>query len=158
MMLSAKAAAAVLVWALAGIISTTLFVFVTPVLEARFAPILTDQRVVVDEGDRTPGRMCWTWYWTKRRYAQPVVASWSIAIEGTSVEIPAVTERERDRSVLRNPQAHSLGPGRNDLCVIIPPYFDTVQGLTIRGHISYRTSHGLWTVWQELPTVRVPPI
>jgi hypothetical protein len=157
-MLSTKTIAAVSVWATAGIVGTTLFLYASPALEARLAPVLVDQRIEIDDADRSPGRMCWTWHWTKRRYAQPVVASWSISIDGTAVEIPAVTERERDRTVVRNPQTHTLGPGRNDLCVSIPDTFDRVNGLTIRGHINYRMPHGLWTIWQELPVVRVPPL
>jgi len=40
---------------------------------------------------------------------------WSIAVEGTAVEFPAITERQRDGEVLRDPATISLGPGRNDL-------------------------------------------
>lgn len=157
-MLSARSAAAVGVWATAGVIGTTLFLYATPMLEARLAPVLTHQRVEVDADDRTPGRMCWTWHWVKARYAQPVVVSWSIAVEGTAVEFPAITERQRDGQVLRNPQASALGPGKNDLCVMIPADIDRIPGLTIRGQINYRMPHGLWTIWQELPVIRIPPL
>jgi len=157
-MLSAKTVAAVGVWASAGAIGTALFLYGTPMLEARFAPVLTEQRVEFEEEDRTPGRMCWTWHWVKARYAQPVVVSWSITVDGTAVEFPAITERQRDGAVLRTPQASALGPGRNDLCVIIPRELDRVPGLVIRGQINYRMPHGLWTIWQELPVVRVPPL
>ena len=157
-MLSARTVTAVAVWAAAGVIGTTLFLYATPSLEARFAPVLTDQRVEFDSADRSAGRMCWTWHWYKARYAEPVVVAWSISVEGTAVEFPAVTQRQRDGEVLRNPRASSLGPGRNDLCVVIPSDLDTVPGLTIRGHINYRMPHGLWTIWQELPVVRVPPL
>ena len=134
-MLSARSVAAVVVWASAGVIATTLFLFGTPMLEGRLAPVLTNQRVEIDADDRSPGRMCWTWYWVKARYAQPVVVSWSIAVEGTSVEFPANTERQRDGEVIRTPIASALGPGRNDLCVMIPADIDRVPGLTIRGQI-----------------------
>lgn len=157
-MLSARTAAAVGVWATAGLFGTALFLYATPMLEARFAPVLTDQRIEFDDDDRTPGRMCWTWHWNKVRYAQPIVVAWSITVEGTAVEFPAITERQRDGQVLRNPQASSLGPGRNDLCVTIPKELDKVPGLTIRGQINYRMPHGLWTIWLELPVVRVPPL
>jgi hypothetical protein len=157
-MLSTKSIAAVAVWASAGMIATTLFLYATPMLEAKLAPVLTDQSVEIDEDDRTPGRMCWTWKWVKARYAQPVVVSWSITVEGTAVEFPAITERQRDGAVLRYPQASSIGPGRNDLCVVIPIDLDRVAGLVIRGQINYRMPHGLWTIWQELPSVRVPPL
>lgn len=157
-MLSAKSIAAVGVWATAGIVGTTLFLYATPMLEAQLAPVLTEQRVEFDPDDRTPGRMCWTWHWNKVRYGQPIVVSWSILVEGTAVEFPAITERQRDGQVLRSPQTSALGPGRNDLCAVIPKELDRVTGLTIRGQINYRMPHGLWTIWQELPPVRVPPL
>lgn len=157
-MLSARTAAAVLVWSVAGAIGSALFLYGTPMLEARMAPVLSSQHVEIDDDDRSPGRMCWTWFWTKNRYAQPIAVSWSITIDGTSVEFPAITERQRDGQILRNPQASALGPGRNDLCVVIPTDLDRVPGLTIRGQINYRMPHGLWTIWQELPVVRVPAL
>lgn len=157
-MLSARTVAAVGVWATAGIFGTALFLYATPMLEARLAPVLTEQSVEFDPEDRVPGRMCWTWRWNKVRYAQPLVVSWSILVDGTAVEFPAITERQRDGTVLRSPQTSSLGPGRNDLCVVIAKEIDRVHGLTIRGQINYRMSHGLWTIWQELPAVRVPPL
>lgn len=156
-MLSIRTVTAVCVWATAGMIGTGLFLYATPMLETRFAPVLQDQRVEFDPEDRTPGRMCWSWFWTKTRYAQPIVVAWSISVEGTAVEFPAITERQRDGKILRDPQASALGPGRNDLCVSIPRELDKVTGLTIRGQINYRMPHGLWTIWQELPVVRVPP-
>ncbi len=157
-MLSARTATAVGVWATAGVIGTTLFLYATPALEVRIAPVLTNQAVEFDGDDRSPGRMCWTWTWTKARYAQPIVVSWAITVDGTAVEFPAITERRRDGQVLRNPQASSIGPGRNDLCVSIPQDIDRVPGLTIRGQINYRMPHGLWTIWQELPVIRIPPL
>lgn len=60
--------------------------------------------------------MCWTWYWNKVRNAQPMVVSWSIIVEGTAVEFPAITERKRDGELLLYPQTSGLGPRRNDLC------------------------------------------
>lgn len=142
----------------AGLFGLTLFVYATPRLEAWIAPVLEDQEAVVDADDRAPGRVCWTWKWNKVRYAQPVAVSWSIAVEGTAIEFPAITERQRDGEVLRNPQASPLGPGQNDLCVKIPADLDRVSGLTIRGQINYRMPHGLWTTWQDLPVVRIPPL
>ena len=121
------------------------------------APVLSEQRIEVDDEDRSPGRMCWTWHWVKQRCAQPIVVSWTITVEGTAVEFPAITERQRDGQVLRYPQTGALGPGRNDLCVKIPADLEGVSGLTIRGLINYRMPHGLWTLWQELPVVKVPP-
>lgn len=157
-MLTTRTAAAVCVWATAGIVSAVLFLYGTPAMEARFAPVLIDQRIEHDPEDRTPGRMCWTWRWTKVRNAEPVVVAWSISLEGTAVQFPAVTQRQRDGQVLRHPQATTLGPGQNDLCVLIPIEIDNLPGLTIRGAINYRMPHGLWTIWQELPVVRVPPV
>ncbi|TCR64703.1 hypothetical protein [Bosea sp. BK604] len=157
-MLSARTAAAVGVWATAGVVGTIMFVFGTPRLEAAFAPVLSEQRVEFEPGDRTPGRMCWTWYWVKVRYAQPIVVAWTITVEGTAVEFPVITARESDGEVLRNPETSALGPGRRDLCAAIPTELDQVKGLIIRGQINYRMPHGLWTIWQELPSVRVPPL
>ena len=157
-MLSTRTAAAVMVWSVAGAIGSGLFLYGTPMLEARMAPVLSDQRVETDADDRTPGKMCWTWHWTKNRYAQPIAVAWSITIDGTSVEFPAIAKRQRDGQILRSPQASALGPGRSDLCVVIPADLDRVPGLIIRGQINYRMPHGLWTIWQELPVVRVPPL
>lgn len=157
-MLSARAITAVAVWSAAGILGAGLFLYATPMLETKMAPVLSDQRIETDADDRSPGRMCWTWHWVKNRYAQPIVVSWTISIEGTAVAFPAITERQRDGQVLRYPETGSLGPGRNDLCVVIPADLDKVPGLTIRGQINYRMPHGLWTIWQELPMLRVPPL
>ena len=157
-MLSARTAAAVVVWSVAGAVGSALFLYGTPMLEASIAPVLSDQHIEIDADDRTPGRMCWTWHWTKNRYAQPIAVAWSITVDGTAVEFPAIAERQRDGQILRNPQASALGPGRNDLCVVIPSDLDRVPGLIIRGQINYRMPHGLWTIWQELPIVRVPPL
>ncbi len=157
-MLSVRTVTAVGVWATAGLFGTALFLYATPALEAQLAPVLSDQRVEVDHADRSPGRVCWTWYWNKVRYAQPIAVSWAITVDGTAVEFPAIAERQRDGQILRNPQASALGPGRNDFCVVIPSDLDRVPGLIIRGQINYRMPHGLWTIWQELPVVRVPPL
>lgn len=157
-MLSARTAAAFVVWSIAGIISSGLFLYGTPMLEAKLAPVLTNQKIEINDDDRSPGRMCWTWSWVKVRYAQPVVLSWSITVEGTTVEFPVITERQRDSQIIRNVQPTALGAGRNDLCVVIPKELDRVTGLTIRGQINYRVPHGLWTIWQELPVVHVPPL
>jgi hypothetical protein len=157
-MFSRGTIAAIGVWAMAGAVGSGLFLYGTPMLEAKLAPVLRDQRIEIDADDRSPGRMCWTWVWNKVRYAQPVVVSWSISVEGTAVEFSAITERQRDGEVIRNLQPTPLGPGRNDLCVMIPADLDRVKGLTIRGQINYRVPHGLWTIWQDLPVVRVPPL
>lgn len=149
---------ATIIWAIAGMIGSALFVHASPILERRLAPVLTDQRIEIDLEDRTEGRMCWTWYWNKRRYAQPLIVSWSLSIEGTAVEVPIITSRERDGMVLRNPQVHAIGQGKNELCAIIPATYDRLTGLVIRGHINYKLPHGLWTMWQELPPVKVPAL
>lgn len=157
-MLSTRTVTAVVVWAIAGMMGTGLFLYATPFLEARYAPVLVDQKVQVDDDDRTSGQMCWTWSWVKQRYAQPIALSWSITVDGTAVEFPAVTIRQRDGEVVRSPAtAAALGPGSNDLCTKIPQDIDGLKGIVIRGQINYRMPHGLWTVWQELPVVRVPP-
>jgi hypothetical protein len=158
MMLGARTIAAIAVWTLAGAGGSALFLYATPMLETRMAPVLDEQSIEIDPTDRTPGKMCWTWLWTKVRNAQPIVLSWAISIEGTTVELPAITERQRDGELIRSPVTSVLGPGRTDLCVVIPKDLDRVAGLTIRGQINYRMPHGLWTIWQELPVVRVPPL
>lgn len=157
-MLSARAVGAVLSWTFGGAITGFLVLYGSPALEAKFMPVLEDQSVDFDAADRTPGRFCWTWRWRKVRYAQPTSVSWQIAVEGTNVEFPTIAERQRDGHVIRNPQAAAVGAGRNDLCVTIPADLDKVSGLTIRGQVSYRMPHGLWTVWQELPVIRIPPL
>lgn len=56
-MLSAGTAAAILVWSTAGAVGSALFLYGTPMLEARLAPVLSEQRVEVDDSDRSPGRI-----------------------------------------------------------------------------------------------------
>jgi hypothetical protein len=153
-----RLAAALIVWPFATFIGGLAFFQFGPRIEAYLAPVLVDQRIEIDGTDRSAGRMCWTWFWNKVRYAQPVVVSWSIGVDGTTVVFPLITERERDGQVVRNVQPASLGLGHNDLCVVIPQDMDHVTGLTIRGQINYRVPHGLWTIWQELPVVHVPPL
>jgi hypothetical protein len=157
-MFRAQTIAAVLVWATAGITGTLMFLFLTPTLESRYAPVLINQTAKVDPADRTTGQVCWTWAWEKVRYAQPITTSWSIVVDGTAVEYPAVVQRQRDGEVLRDVRPAALGKGTNDLCAVIPNELDKLRTLTIRGQINYRMPHGLWTVWQELPVVRVPPL
>ena len=157
-MLSARAAGAVMAWTIGGAAGTMLFLFASPALESKFAPVLVDQSAEFDARDRVPGRFCWTWKWRKARYAQPTSVSWQIAVEGTTVEFPTIVERQRDGQVIRDPQSAHLGKGENNLCAMIPADLDKVTGLTIRGQISYRKPHGLWTVWQELPVIRIPPL
>lgn len=157
-MLSARAAGAVTAWTIGGAVTCFLVIFASPALEARFHPVLVDQSTEFDPADRTPGRFCWTWKWRKVRYAQPTSVSWQIAVEGTNVEFPTIAERQRDGEIVRNPRAAAMGPGRNDLCVSVPSDLDKVSGLTIRGQVAYRMPHGLWSVWQELPVIRIPPL
>lgn len=51
-MLSVRTLTTVAVWAAAGICSTERFLCATPMLEARLAPVLSDQKAIVGEGDR----------------------------------------------------------------------------------------------------------
>lgn len=155
---SPRNVAAALIWAMITITSLWLFFFVTPVLEARFLPVITDQKVEVNPEDRSPGQICWTWSWVKTRQATPVVVAWTIHVSGTAVEYQAVTRRQRDNRVMRDPQPIPPGKGENDLCAIIPTTIDKEPDLTIRGVISYIPPHRLWQLWYDLPPVRVPPL
>lgn len=95
--------------ATAKLFSTAFFLYATPILDAKLAPLSAEQSVEFHGDDRLPGRMCGEWHWTMARYAQPIVLSWSISIEGTAVKFPAITERQGDRQVVWNPQARALG-------------------------------------------------
>lgn len=129
-MLSARTATDAAVWASAGVRGTGLFLYATPMLEARMAPVLSDQHVEVDADDRSQGRI-----WVKNRYAQPIVVT--IMVEGTAVEFPTITQRQRDGR---------WGPADNGLCAAIPVDLDRVLGPTVRGQINYRMPAGLWTI------------
>lgn len=153
-----KTLVALAVYTFAGATGLILFAFATPRIEAVMAPILTDQEVEFDPDDRTPGKMCWTWRWNKVRYAQAVALAWSMTVDGTAAEFPVIAVRQPDGEILSYPRTAALGPGKTDLCVSIPPTLDKANGVVIRGQINYRMPHGLWTIWQELPTVRVPPL
>ncbi|MBX3543564.1 hypothetical protein [Chelatococcus sp.] len=143
-----------LVWLVAVFLGAVLFFNVTPTLEARFAPVLVDQAIayVRREGDR----VCWKWQWRKARYAYPSSMTWNVVVDGTAVEQTVVVTRERDGNIVRNARAASLGPGSNQLCAPIPIDLINLPALTIRGQIAYTMPHGLWTIWQEIPTVKVP--
>ena len=62
-----KLLAGALVWLFMGLLGMVLFYYVSPILEARFAPVLTEQRVEVIE--REPTKVCWRYSWHKERYA-----------------------------------------------------------------------------------------
>jgi hypothetical protein len=150
-----KLIAGAVVWLFMGALGMALFYYVSPILEARFAPVLTDQKVEVIE--REPTRVCWRWSWHKERYAQPTVIAWSLVVDGTAVEYPAVVSRKRDGEVIRDIRTATLGPGSNELCAKIPLELMNVPNLTIRGSANYALRHGLWTIWQELPVIPIPP-
>ena len=157
-MVQTQTLAAGFIWASAGLLGSGLFLYGTPWLESYLAPVLKDQSMTVDASDRTPGRVCWTWRAVKTRYAAPVSLSWAFVIEGTTVEFPAVVERERDGTIVRNPATVATGPAALDFCTNIPQYLDRATGLVIRGQINYRMPHGLWTIWHPLPDVVVPDL
>lgn len=149
-----KFIAAVFVWTFATIFGMGMFFFVTPTVEIFFAPILSNQRI--SNIVRESGKVCWTWSWIKQRYAQPTLVAWSIVVTDTNVEVPVVVSRKVDNVVLRDPKTHTLGHGSNDFCAAIPPALEHIPALEIRGQANYALSHGLWTIWQPIPTVFVP--
>jgi hypothetical protein len=77
-------------------------------------------------------------------------------VDGTAVAQALVVTRQRDGSIVRDVKPASLGPGSNHLCAPIPVDFLDLKTLTIRGAIEYTMPHGLWTLWWEIPPVRVP--
>lgn len=147
--------AAVIVWGTAVFVGLGLFFTVTPLLEQRFYPVLVDQRVekIVREYDQ----VCWTWIWNKRRYATPVIVSWSLNVNGTSAEFQVLPRRQSDGAVVRDVRPASTGIGENRFCAKIPETLREVPELTVRGQINYIVPHQLWTVWQDLPAVPIPP-
>lgn len=157
-MLSARTITGIAVWSIAGAAALPLSLFAAPVIEAAAWPVIDRQSVEFEVGDRTSGRMCWTWRWYKRRYAQPIVTSWAIQVDGTAVEFPTVVQREESQQVLRNPTAAPLGWGYQNLCTPVPTDLDRAKGVVIRGQINYRMPHNLWTLWYDMPPVIVPPV
>jgi hypothetical protein len=151
-----KVMAGAAVWLIAAFVGSSLFLYVSPSLEAHFAPVLSNQRAEVTL--REPGRVCWRWTWHKERYAQPTVIAWSLVVDGTAVEYPAVVSRRRDGEVIKDIRTASLGPGTNELCAKIPAELDGVTDLVIRGQVNYAVPHGFWTIWQDLPVIPVPPL
>lgn len=150
--------AALIVWPAATMLGLWLFFSVTPIIEARIAPVLENQDIEYDADDRSPGKMCWTWKWDKKREALPIVVAWTTAVRGSAVEFPTITRRERTGEVIRTPQPAPLGKGQNSFCADIPSSIDREQGLVILGVVNYRMPHGLWTMWQSVPPVNVPPL
>lgn len=154
----AKLAVPLIVWSMTFSIMGWLFLYISPTVEAALFPVLTNQRVIVDPDDRKPGEVCWKWQWVKRRHAQPVIVAWTIKVGGSAVIYQGVTRRERDRTLVGTPITASLGPGSDDFCTAIPSIIDNEPGIVVHGIINYRVPHGLWTVWQDLPPVRVPEL
>lgn len=153
----ARAGAISLIWILTAFAWSVFFIYGAPMIEARLFPILVDQSIEVGEDDRAPGRLCWTWNWTKTRYAFPLAISWSIVVDGTNVEFPTFVTRERDNQIISPPSVANLGAGSTNLCVRIPPEFDNAAGLQVKGAINYRTPWG-GSIWQAIPTIKVPSI
>lgn len=143
------------VWLVGVFLGYQLFYYATPQLEARFAPVLTEQAIT--DVSRDGDRVCWTWRWTKTRYGIPDQVGWNILVDGTMVAQQLVVTRERDGNVVRNIRAATIGPGANRLCAPIPTDLAGLSTLTIRGQIAYTMPHGLWTIWQDIPAVKVPP-
>ena len=113
---------------------------------ARFAPVLTDQRVEFDSEDRTPDRVSWTWHWAKACCVQTVVVSWANTVErrlsnswrslsGSWTALPCTT--------------HAPARLARSQRALIPAGPDRVPGLGIRGQINYRMPHGLKAIRQE---------
>jgi len=153
-----KVAIPLAIWGAAFSLMAWLFFYISPSIEATFFPVLSEQRIIIEPNDRTPGRMCWTWKWVKKRYAQPIVVAWTIQVNGSAVFYQGVTRRERDGTLVGSPVPAALGPGEDDFCTTIPASIDNAPGLVIRGFINYEVPHRLWTIWQDLPPVRVPPL
>ena len=153
-----KVAIPLAIWGAAFSLMAWLFFYISPSIEATFFPVLSEQRIIIEPNDRTPGRMCWTWKWVKKRYAQPIVVAWTIQVNGSAVFYQGVTRRERDGTLVGSPVPAALGPGEDDFCTTIPASIDNAPGLVIRGVINHQVPHRLWTIWQDLPPVRVPPL
>ncbi|MCB8819959.1 hypothetical protein [Microvirga rosea] len=84
--------------------------------------------------------------------------AWSLVVDGTAVEYPAVVARRRDGEIIKDVKTASLGPSSNELCARIPAELDPVKGLLLRGQANYAVPHGFWTIWQDLPPITVPPL
>lgn len=146
--------AAALVWPPAFFLTGLLFFKTGPDLEQMLSPVLDDQAVT--NVSRADDKVCWKWRWIKQHDAEPVGAAWSFVLLGTSVDYPAVVQRQADGRVLTQPRNRTPGPGVSDFCAEIPNYLAKVDDLTISGSIAYRPAHGWWLVWQDVPAVKVP--
>lgn len=146
-----------LIWGGTAALWGAFFVYCLPMLEGRFFPVLEDQENVISEGDRTPGQLCWDWYWRKQRFALPIASSWALVVDSTNVEFPTFVRREKDASILTRPNVAELGAGKTSLCVAIPLEMDALPNLEIRGTMAYRLPHG-GTLWQPIPRIKVPPL
>jgi len=155
-MTKTKLIAGAAVWLFMCLVGLVLFYYASPIVEARLAPVLTDQKV--ETTLREPTQVCWRWSWHKERYAQPTVIAWSLVVDGTAVAYPAVVSRRSDGEVIREMRTAPLGPGSTELCAQIPLELMNVPDLTVRGQVNYALRHGLWTIWQELPVVYVPKL
>lgn len=147
--------AAAIVWPPAFFLTGLMFFKTGPDLEQMLSPVLDDQ--IVTNVSRIDDTVCWKWRFIKQHDAEPQGSAWSFVILGTSVDYPAVVQRQNDGRIIERPRNRTPGPGTTDFCSSIPGYLTRVPNLEIQGSIAYRPAHGWWLVWQELPAVKVPP-
>jgi hypothetical protein len=157
-MLRAPTVAGVAVWAFSGLVGSAVFLYALPRVEPWIAPIMANQSAFVPPDGRSAGHVCWVWSWVKKRYAEPVVSAWWLVVDGTTAAYPVVAERRQDGTTLTSLRPSPIGPGRTELCVAIPAEVDDIADLRIKGAIAYKPPHGMWTIWQDLPEVEVPPL
>jgi hypothetical protein len=145
--------AALIVWPVAFFIAALLWLSTGPIIEARIAPVLVEQ--VATNVGRMGARVCWTWGYVKARPAVPRTFAFSFSLGGRAVR-SAVPVRLPDGKALDRVEVRPPGAGAVDLCTEVPGDLATIPGLVILGSAEYETNHHLWTIWQDLPPVRVP--
>lgn len=137
----------------AGALAAMLALKAGPAIEARLAPVRTDQ--AIEHIERALDRICWDWVSVKLR---PLAA----------VDLDAVLETKTDRFIVAiynrdtgMPWARSgmvgLGPHRQSFCVGMPPSVRPWNTVRLSQTAVYPGWLGLWHVPLKLPDVVDPP-
>jgi hypothetical protein len=151
-----KVIAAGIVWPNALIIFTLIWLKTGPIVEQWLSPMLTEQSI--ENVTRSGGTVCWRWKWRKVHDAVPAGSAWSFTLLGTGLDYPTVVARQQDGQVLSSElRNRSPGPAQSAFCAQIPSTLAKVSGLRIEGAIAYTPAHRLWSVWQPVEPVEVPP-
>ena len=134
---------------LAGMVAVPL----GPVIEARFWPVRTEQRI--EDVTRTADRLCWTWVSDKVR--DLVSDNMDVFLTTrTDRMVVAVFERSTGLPWGRS-RAVGLGPHRQAYCVLLPPNVRPSDFVRVEQIAYYPGLLDLWHIAVRFPDIVEPP-